>query len=206
MIKLKNIDKTFQGKKVLNNLSLTLSENDAVGLIGRSGAGKSTILRIISGLVQPDSGIIDIKSKKIGYIFQESNLIPWRTVLGNLYFPLQALGFEKKLYKKMAASWLERIELKGFEHYYPSQLSGGMRQRVAIARAFSIYPDILLMDEPFSALDPDLKKVMHNLMKEVLHEWPSTVLYVSHNINEVTRITDRIFTLTNKGRLIKTKK
>ena len=152
-------------------------------------------------MTRPDSGNVNVESKKIGYIFQESYLIPWKTALGNLYFTLRAMGIEKKTYRDIAMNWLDKIELRGFEQHYPGQLSGGMRQRVAIARAFSIDPDILLMDEPFSALDSGLKEVMHSLMKEVLSERPTTVLYVSHNPNEVARIANRICTLTKDGRL-----
>jgi NitT/TauT family transport system ATP-binding protein len=201
MIRFKNVIKSFYGRMVLNEISFTIEKNEIVGLVGRSGAGKSTILRMISGLTQPDSGNVNVESKKIGYIFQEPNLIPWRTALGNLYFTLRAMGLDKRTYRDIAMSWLDKMELRGFEQYYPCQLSGGMRQRVAIARAFSIDPDILLMDEPFSALDPGLKGVMHSLMKEVLSERPTTVLYVSHNPNEVARIANRICTITQDGRL-----
>ena len=201
MIRFKNVIKSFHGRTVLNEISFTIKKNEIVGLIGRSGAGKSTILRMISGLTQPDSGNVNVETKKIGYIFQESYLLPWRTALGNLYFTLRAMGLDKKTYRDIAMSWLDKMELRGFEQHYPAQLSGGMRQRVAIARAFSIKPDILLMDEPFSALDSGLKEVMHSLMKEVLSERPTTVLYVSHNPNEVARIANRICILTKDGRL-----
>jgi len=201
MIRFENVVKSFNGRIVLNEISLTIKKNEIVGLIGRSGAGKSTMLRMISGLALPDSGDVNVESKKIGYIFQEPYLMPWRTALGNLYFTLRAMGLDKNAYRNIAMTWLDKMELKGFEQYYPGQLSGGMRQRVAIARAFSIDPDILLMDEPFSALDSGLKGVMHSLMEKVLSERPITILYVSHNPNEVARIANRICTLTRDGRL-----
>lgn len=203
MIRFKNVIKSFQGRTVLDEISFTVRKNEIMGLIGRSGTGKSTILRMISGLTRPDSGNIDIGSKKIGYIFQDSCLIPWRTAAGNLYFTLRAMGLDKENYQDIAMNWLHKMELRGSERYYPGQLSGGMRQRVAIARAFSIEPDILLMDEPFSALDSGLKEVMHSLMKNALNQRPVTVLYVSHNPSEVALIADRICMLTRDGRLEK---
>lgn len=203
MIRFRNVTKSFQERTVLDEISFTLGKDEICGLIGRSGSGKSTILRMISGLTQADSGSVNIGSKKIGYIFQDPCLIPWRTALGNLGFTLQTMGLDKKNYRKIAMNWLQKMELSGFENFYPGQLSGGMRQRVAIARAFSIEPDILLMDEPFSALDAGLKEAMHSLMKKVLEQRSITVLYVSHNPDEVSQIVDKIYKLSQDGKLEK---
>lgn len=199
MIRIENVSKSFNGRPVLSNVHFHVRRNEVVGLLGRSGAGKSTVLRMISGLTFPDRGTVLANSTRIGYIFQEPRLIPWRTALDNVCFVLRATGCDSKPSREIATRYLNKMGLGGFEGLYPEQLSGGMRQRVAIARAFAAEPDVLLMDEPFSALDPGLKDVMHALIEKMLHERPVTVLYVSHHPEEVARIATRVCMITPEG-------
>lgn len=199
MIRFDNVTKSFNGRPVLRNVHFHVRRNEVVGLLGRSGSGKSTMLRMISGLTHPDSGTVRAKSSRIGYVFQEPRLIPWRIALDNVCFALRAAGRQRKAAREIAESYLQKMDLGGFEYHYPGQLSGGMQQRVAIARAFATEPEVLLMDEPFSALDPRLKDVMHSLIRKMLSERPVTVLYVSHNPEEVARIADRICILGLEG-------
>ncbi len=191
MINLKNIYKKYGDNTVLENFSLNLKKGEAVGLLGESGAGKSTILGLISGLVLPDSGEVQINSSRIGYIFQDHRLIPWRTALDNVCFALKAQGISKRNAVPIARDLLKKVELSEWEDHYPAQLSGGMCQRVSIARAFVVKPDILLMDEPFSALDPGLTERMNDLVSRLRHDFGSAMIYVTHNEEDLTGRIDR---------------
>ena len=199
MIKFTNVYKSFNGQPVFNQTSFHVRKNEVVGLLGRSGVGKSTILRMISGLTSPDSGTVNVNGSKIGYIFQEPRLIPWKTAQENICFGLKAMGISSKNAKEIALEYIEKLDLKGFENHYPNQLSGGMSQRVSIGRAFAINPDILLMDEPFSALDLGLKDIMLGIIQEMLAQQPLTLLYVSHDPDEVSRLAKRFLLLLDKG-------
>lgn len=199
MIIFKDVGKSFSGKTVLENFSLVLDKKSSVGLLGSSGTGKSTILRMIAGLIQPDSGTIEVKSRKIGYIFQEPCLIPWRTALDNVSFSVQAAGCSLEDAENIARLFLDKMGLADFKDYFPNQMSGGMQQRVSIARAFAVKPDILLMDEPFSALDPGLKEKMYYYMEELLEDNPTLLLYVTHNPEDIVKIADDIFMLSTGG-------
>ena len=200
MIEFVKVVKAFNGKQVFNQTSFRVQKNEVVGLLGRSGVGKSTILRMISGLTSPDSGTVKVNSPKIGYIFQEPRLIPWKTALENICFGLKAMGVSSKDAKDIALEYIEKLDLKGFENHYPNQLSGGMSQRVSIGRAFAIGPDILLMDEPFSALDLGLKDALLGIVQEMLaHHQSMTVLYVSHDPEEVSRLAKRFLLLIDGG-------
>lgn len=205
MIKFADVDKMFQGHSVLKQASFHIKKGEAVGLLGKSGSGKTTILKLISGLILPDAGSVKISSKKIGYIFQEHRLIPWRTVLENIDFGLQASGGTKWAERKeRGLFYLEEMGLNNFGHHYPGELSGGMCQRVSIARAFAINPDILLMDEPFSALDPPLKYSLLDITRKMLiHQGTMSVLYVTHNPGELKKITSRIYMVADNGSINK---
>ncbi|PID96592.1 MAG: nitrate ABC transporter ATP-binding protein [Actinomycetales bacterium] len=201
MVKLEAVSKSFNGHRVLSELSFHLQEGEIVGLLGRSGVGKTTVLQVISGLTPPDSGSVRVAASRIGYIFQEPRLIPWKTAMQNVCFPLKALGLAKNEAELAGRAYLARMDLMRFADHYPHQLSGGMRQRVSIARAFVIEPDLLLMDEPFSALDPELKESMHVLIREMLTQRPITALYVSHNPAEVSKIAHKVCVLSENGEL-----
>lgn len=199
MIEFINVYKAFNGQPVFNQTSFSVQKNEIVGFLGRSGVGKSTILRMISGLTSPDSGTVKVNSSKIGYIFQEPRLIPWKTALENISFSLKAMGIGAKHARSIALDYMEKLDLKGFENHYPKQLSGGMCQRVSIGRAFAVNPDILLMDEPFSALDLGLKDIMLGIIQDMLAQQPLTLLYVTHDPEEVSRLAKRLLLLLDGG-------
>lgn len=199
LIEFKNINKTFDTLEVIKNLSFEVNSTDIIGILGASGVGKSTILKLIAGLDKPTKGTLINNTKKVGYVFQEPRLLPWKTALQNVLLPLLVSGKQKNKAKKKALYYLDKMGLNGFENYYPSQLSGGMLQRVSLARAFALEPDLLLLDEPFSSLDIRLKSVLETMLKELLTEHPIPVLYVSHSPEEVVQFANRIFMMFAGG-------
>ncbi len=176
----------------MSNLSFEIKTKEFITILGPSGIGKTTILRLITGSIKPDSGSVTVTESKIGYIFQEPRLLPWRTAYENISLGLRAGGMDKKKAYNTALKWMERLGLKGFENYYPAQLSGGMMQRVSIGRALAVEPDILLMDEPFSHLDMELKISLLSMLEDILDEYRTTVVYVTHDMLEALRLSDRI--------------
>lgn len=199
LIEFKNINKTFDTLEVIKDLSFEVNSTDIIGILGASGVGKSTILKLIAGLDKPTKGTLINNTKKVGYVFQEPRLLPWKTALQNVLLPLLISGKQKNKAKKKALYYLDKMGLNGFENYYPSQLSGGMLQRVSLARAFALEPDLLLLDEPFSSLDIRLKSVLETMLKELLTEHPIPVLYVSHSPEEVVQFANRIFMMFAGG-------
>jgi len=195
VIKFLKVSKSFNRLKVLSNLSFNIKGNEIVNILGPSGIGKTTILRLIADVLKPDLGKVDVMSPKIGYIFQEPRLLPWRTAIENMSLGLRAKGIGKREAKDRAKMWIEKLNLSGFEDYFPAQLSGGMMQRVSIGRALVIEPEILLMDEPFSNLDIKLKEVLLTMMEKILRESQITVVHVTHDILEAVRLADRVFML-----------
>ncbi|WP_051229182.1 AAA-associated domain-containing protein [Paludibacterium yongneupense] len=206
-------DKAQQGElKVLDGVNLTLKEGEIVGLLGRSGSGKSTLLRIIAGLIKPTEGHVEYCGKPlsgpaegVAMVFQTFALFPWLTVLENVEAGLEALGVAAKERRERALSAIDLIGLDGFENAYPRELSGGMRQRVGFARALVVNPTLLLMDEPFSALDV---LTAETLRTDMLDLWNAgsmpikSVLIVTHNIEEAVFMCDRILLLSsNPGRV-----
>jgi len=200
MIVLNKVIKSFQGKTVLNGVSMQLAKGEAVGLLGPSGAGKTTMLNLIAQLQQPDRGHCSIAARHIGYVFQHHRLLPWKTALENVLFALAALpkAGEPREMQHMAHAALNAVGLKDAADRFPGQLSGGMCQRVSIARALVIRPDILLLDEPFSALDHSRKQQMRFDLKRMLQERPNmTVVYVTHNPYDLQGITQKTYFLDN---------
>ncbi len=139
---------------------------------------------------------MNVAAGPVGYAFQEPRLLPWRTAVDNVAAPLRARGADKGAARAAAARWLERVGLAGFERYHPAELSGGMAQRVSLARAFAVEPAILLMDEPFSNLDADLKKSLMSILESLIKEQGVTMVYVTHELSEAQRLADRIVELT----------
>ncbi|MCZ0704213.1 sulfonate transport system ATP-binding protein [Natronobacillus azotifigens] len=196
---LRNVSRTFAGASAVRNISLSVQPGEIVGLLGTSGCGKSTILRAISGLDDGYEGEIEINgntAKEVhdttGFIFQEPRLLPWLTVLDNVIFGLKGEHADKQ---KRAKEYIADVGLEGKEKLYPRQLSGGMAQRVAIARALVTSPEILLLDEPFSALDAFTKMQLQDLLLDVWKTYQSTVVLVTHDIDEATYLCDRIVIL-----------
>lgn len=200
IIELKDIHKQFGQRPVITGFNLTVQKGEALGMLGPSGIGKSTILRMIAGLENPDAGHIRVDSTHIGYVFQEARLLPWDTALNNVALPLRAQGVSKRTALEQARYYLQRMELSEFEDAYPRHLSGGMRQRVALARAFAITPDILLLDEPFTGLDGTLKKTMRHLLESALETSRTAVIHVTHDQSELLDRTNRIIHLERQGR------
>ncbi|MCL0103793.1 ATP-binding cassette domain-containing protein [Dehalococcoidia bacterium] len=201
MIKFSQVTKSFSGLMVLENLSFEVRRGEILSILGPSGIGKTTLLRLITGTLSPDDGTVEVVSSQIGYIFQEPRLLPWRTARENISLVLRVNGTGKKEADDMARGWIERLGLRGFEDYYPAQLSGGMAQRVSIARAFAIEPEILLMDEPFSNLDTKLKEALLTLLEDILKEYRTTVVHVTHDLLEAVRLADRLFEVLPGGAL-----
>lgn len=201
MIHLAHIQKSYSNHHILNDFNLDIHQNARVGLLGDSGTGKTTILNIISGLVKPDTGTMWINSRRIGYVFQETRLLPWRNVINNVIIGAKAVKISREAAVAKCRDILERLEIGEYEHYYPAQLSGGIAQRVSIARAFFIEPEILLMDEPFNSLDPGLRERLHDYVLELIRERNITLLYVSHFPDDVFKVTDQVFMLKKAGRL-----
>lgn len=195
----------------LSELTLTIPPGQFVAIVGPSGCGKSTMLSAISGLRRPSSGevrlnghAIDGLQSDVGFVFQQDALLPWRTALQNVALPLRFRGVPRKEAKDRARQWLARVGLAGFEDSYPHQLSGGMRKRTAIAATLVYEPAVLLMDEPFSALDVQTRHLMEN---DLLSMWGEsngqTVVFVTHDLEEAIGMADRVAVLTARpGRVL----
>lgn len=185
--------------QALDDVTFRVWPQEFVCLLGPSGSGKSTLLRALAGLVTPTQGEIRFASAappRIGYVFQHANLMPWRTVIENIMLPLELQGVPPAEARRQAQTWVERVGLSGFESAWPRDLSGGMAQRVAIARALIHDPDLLLLDEPFGALDALTRERMG---AELLNLWQSqrkTVLMVTHSISEALLLADRVLVFT----------
>ena len=188
----------------LADINLTVEQEEFVVLVGPSGCGKSTLLNMVGGLLAPTSGRIVVeglnedRDPAVGIVFQEVGLFPWRTVEGNIGFGLEELSLPEAEKQAKIHNFIELVGLAGFEKSYPHQLSGGMRQRAGIARTLAIEPDLLLMDEPFSALDAQTRTLMQ---EELLRIWEThrlSTLYVTHNIQEAVYLADRIVVLSRR--------
>lgn len=200
------------GLQALDGVNLDLGRGDFVSLVGASGCGKSTLLRILSGLLPAGTGEVAVGGRDpldarqsrhaCGFVFQSPNLLPWRTVLGNVSLPLELGGVPASQRKERSLDWIARVGLSDFAHSWPAQLSGGMKMRVSIARALANRPSLLLMDEPFAALD-DITRAM--LQEDILRLRESerfTTLFVTHNVSEAVFLSDRVAVMTPRpGRI-----
>ena len=208
VISLRGIDKTFgSGRSAVTALSavdLAVEDGEFVCLIGASGCGKSTILNLVAGLDQPSSGTVDVRGRT-ALMFQEAALFPWLTVAANVELPMRLAGVAKADRQARAGQLLESVHLDGFAKKRPHQLSGGMRQRGALARAFAQDAEILLMDEPFGALDAMTRDALHTELEDLVRQRGLTVLFVTHNVREAARLADRILVLSPRpGRVTAT--
>jgi ABC-type nitrate/sulfonate/bicarbonate transport system ATPase subunit len=195
----------------VDRVSLTVQRQEFLTLLGPSGCGKSTLLAMIGGLVRPDAGemLIDGESsngpnpRKVAMVFQDPGLFPWRTALDNVGFGLELLGIRADRRRQVALGLLGPMGLKGFERKYPRELSGGMRQRVAIARALALDTPILLMDEPFGALDEQTRLLMGEWLVGVRRRTPKTIVFVTHSLQEAIALSDRIAVMSARPGRIK---
>ena len=213
-ITLENVSLSFAAKPqpftVLEDINLSLSSGEFVVLLGPSGCGKSTILNLVAGFNKPDRGRVAAGGKEIGrpgpdrgMIFQQPNLFPWLSVLENVTFGPRLGKHRKDETNALAQTWLERVGLKGFEHHAPWQLSGGMKQRVALARAWLPGPEVLLLDEPFGALDAQTRLMMQELLREAWLSTGTTLLFVTHDVEEALFLADRILIMSAKpGKIV----
>jgi NitT/TauT family transport system ATP-binding protein len=203
MIELKNIGKTFYKERTellaVKDVSLTLKPHTVTALIGPSGCGKSTLLNMIAGLYQPTEGSVywnnqklDYVNTDVGYMTQKDNLLPWRTVINNVALPLEIAGVPKAERLAEAVKILKLVNLDGFEDKYSSELSGGMRKRACLARMLLYDPKILLLDEPFAALDAQLRVAMHDLLLKLWSERKQTIVLVTHDLVEAITLADRV--------------
>ena len=199
MIRFQNVSRSFDGRPVLKNVTFEIKAYEVAAVLGPSGSGKTTLLRLIAGTLKPDAGVIEVGSDRIGYIFQDHRLLPWRTAQDNIALVMKAAGMEPQEARRKARDWMDRLGLQGFYDYYPRQLSGGMMQRVSIARAFAVNPDIMLMDEPFSSLDTELADALLSELRQVLVEQRVTALYVTHDLTEALSLAERLFYITPSG-------
>ncbi|MGL5313374.1 MAG: ABC transporter ATP-binding protein [Peptostreptococcaceae bacterium] len=201
-LKLENINKKFDNKKILDNINLNIKEGEFVSLLGPSGCGKSTTLKIIAGLLEPDSGdivfdnnsVLDLPTEKRGavIVFQDYLLFPHLTVFDNIDFGLKMRKEKKNIRKEKVNKLIELVKLEGYENKYPEALSGGQKQRVAIARGLAIDPKILLLDEPFSNLDIKLRDDMREFVKEIQEELKITTILVTHDKEEALMMSDKV--------------
>jgi len=208
------VSKTYtdpNGQRVdaLADVTLTVEAEEFVAVLGPSGCGKSTLLNIVAGLLAPTAGAVCFEGALTrdqtpsAMVFQEFALFPWRTVQANVEFGLEEMGLPRDERRRRARAYVDLMALQGFEGKYPHQLSGGMRQRVGIARALAVEPAVLLMDEPFSALDAQTRQLMQEELLAIWERTRKTIVYVTHNIHEAVYMADRVVVLSRRpGRLL----
>jgi NitT/TauT family transport system ATP-binding protein len=216
VMRTQNIGRVFDGSRgpmvALENVSFEVRQREFICVIGPSGCGKSTLIRILAGLDQPTSGEVLLDGKPVdrpgrdrGMVFQRYTLFPWLTVAQNVMFGLKIAGMKRARAVELAAHWLDLVGLAHCADHYPEQLSGGMKQRVAIARALANQPRILLMDEPFGALDAQTRSTMQSHLLRIWQEIDVTVLFITHDLDEAVFLADRIVVLgAHPGRVLET--
>ncbi|MDP4085301.1 MAG: ABC transporter ATP-binding protein [Bacillota bacterium] len=208
---IENLSYVFPGeekeKSIFQHVSLDVKPGEFVSIIGSSGSGKSTLFRLIAGLLEPTSGQIWINGQlsdkrlgKVGYMPQKDLLLPWRTVIDNVSLPLELTKENKKQKLTEIKEWLSRFGLSGYENAYPHELSGGMKQRVAFLRTMMTGKELLLLDEPFGALDSLTKRNMHSWLLELWGELQKTVLFITHDLEEAILLSDRIYLLPGRNK------
>jgi len=209
-LQIKNITKRFGGGIVaVRDMSFDVKPGEFISVIGPSGCGKSTLFNIIGGFIKDYDGevVLDGQGKPgdrtIGTVFQEESTFPWRTTLQNVMFPLEAIGMPKKERIERAEHFIRLVGLEGFENNYPSELSGGMRQRTAIARTLAFDPKILLMDEPFAALDEQTRLLLGDKVLQIQQDLEQTTLLITHNITEAVQLSDRVVVMSYRPGTLK---
>ena len=213
MIELQGIGKTFgtgaSRTPAVADVNLKIKPRSIVALIGPSGCGKSTLLNMVAGLYRPSSGQIAYDGRNVsdvntdvGYMTQKDNLLPWRNVLDNISLPLELIGVAREARYEQARELIRQVGLKGFEDKFPSSLSGGMRKRVSLARMLLYRPKTLLLDEPFAALDAQLRLAMHDLLLKLWSEQQQTIILVTHDLVEAVTLADRVVVFTKRPAMV----
>jgi NitT/TauT family transport system ATP-binding protein len=215
MLDISGLTKSYDGAAggarvgVLEAVSFHITKNQFVCLLGGSGCGKTTLLKIVAGLVEPDAGRIEIEGRALrgpgpdrSLVFQNYGLLPWRNVLGNVELGLEIRGLARAQRRQICREYIARVGLTGFERHYPHQISGGMQQRVGLARALSKDPKILLMDEPFAAVDMQTREKLQDELLAIWWTMKTTVLFVTHSIEEAVYLGDRVIVMSSRpGRI-----
>jgi NitT/TauT family transport system ATP-binding protein len=215
MIEIDSVSQRFEisGRKshlALSEINLTVEDGAFVSILGPSGCGKSTLLYIVGGFVNPTQGAAKVKGNVIkgpgpdrGPVFQEFALFPWKTVIGNVMYGLRQQGVKRAEAETQSRRLIEMVGLKGYENFYPKELSGGMKQRVAIARTLAYHPSVLLMDEPFGALDAHTRTRLQNDLLDIWERDRKTVLFVTHSVEEAVFLSDKVVVMTRSPGRIK---
>lgn len=213
MLTVEGVSKTFTTKRgrtlhethALSDVSFSVEAGEFLVIIGASGCGKSTLLRMMDGLIPPSSGRVLLRNEPItrpgpdrGVVFQHAHLMPWRTVRKNIEFGLECLGLDKAERRERSSKYIAMVGLSGFEDHYPGQLSGGMQQRVGLARAFAVEPEILLMDEPFGALDAQTRLVLQGELERIWSFERRTAVLITHDMEEALFLADRVVVLSSR--------
>jgi len=216
MIDIEDVSQVFrtsgrQDHLALSGISLAIEDGAFVSILGPSGCGKSTLLYIVGGFVSPTAGVAKVRGKAVtgpgpdrGPVFQEFALFPWKSVLGNVMYGPRQQGVKSAEAEAQSRALIEMVGLKGFEHFYPKELSGGMKQRVALARTLAYHPAVLLMDEPFGALDAHTRRRLQNDLLGIWERDRKTVLFVTHSVDEAVFLSDKVVVMTRSPGRIKT--
>nr|WP_291235158.1 ABC transporter ATP-binding protein [Frisingicoccus sp.] len=214
-VKIDHVEKIYDGRKgkmiALNGVDLDIMENEFICVVGPSGCGKSTLLNIIAGLLEPTSGAVYVNGKKVegtgterGVVFQQYALFPWLTVIKNVMFGLKLKGMSDEEARKIAMKYIKMVELEDFVDSYPKELSGGMKQRVAIARAYAVQPEVLLMDEPFGALDAQTRTQLQSELIRTWQEEKKTCFFITHDVEEAIILATKVIVMSARPGRIKT--
>ena len=213
-VRISGIGKRYDGSngpvQALEDISFDVSAGDFVCIVGPSGCGKTTLFRIIAGLEEPSAGTVFLQGDPVsgpgpdlGLVFQEYHLFPWRTVAGNVGFGLEKSGVDEAQRRERVVDLVDLVGLDGFEDSYPKDLSGGMKQRVALARALAPDPSLLLMDEPFGAVDAQTKKMLQDELLDIWAETGKTILFVTHDVAEAVKLADRVVVMDKEPGRVK---
>ncbi|MEE3165789.1 MAG: ABC transporter ATP-binding protein [Pseudomonadota bacterium] len=209
MLKFTNVFKNYD-KSVLADISIEVEEGEFISILGPSGSGKSTILRLASKLISPSRGEITYKNNKppsIGFVFQDATLMPWRNVLDNIILPLELNGVRRSISTKKAAEWIKKVGLEGKENSFPGELSGGQKMRVSLARSMVTDCNLLLLDEPFAALDEITRRKLEEDLLKIWMREKFTILLVTHSVSEAVYLSERVIVLSGgPGKIISDKK
>lgn len=212
LLKVSNVSKSYDGRKIIDNINLELNKGEIVSLLGVSGVGKTTLFQVISGLVKPDNGTVELNGRditgvsgEVGYMLQKDLLVQYKTVLDNVALPLIIRGEKKKIAREKAGQLFPKFGLDGTQNKYPSQLSGGMRQRAAFLRTYLFSNEINLLDEPFSALDAITKRELHKWYLDIVNSINLSSIIITHDIDEAIMLSDRIYVMGGRpGSIVST--
>lgn len=201
-ILLKNISKSFDDMEILKDINIEVNEGELVSILGPSGSGKSTIFNILTNIIKSDNGEVKIDGN-LSYMYQKDMMVPWKKVIDNIGIPLIFKGKSKKEAREEVKKHIDEFGLSGFEYKYPSQLSGGMKQRANFLKTYLTSNDIILLDEPFGALDSITRRKMQKWLLDLTKEMNSTILFITHDIEEAILLSNRIYIISEKPAVIK---